>query len=184
MAQAIDCLTSICTFIDAEKQKISAARKIKAKAEEGLKPDEESKQPSGQNQAAALQSDSSMVDESVNQGRRQSDELSDLGIEIEPGLRDQLRDQYIEDDYDENDENDAEESDESGDDDEDEDEDEDNLDDDESDDDDDDGDEDVFVRRQQRRRQAEAAQDIINAPIFDQRAPDFGMPMPIEDVGL
>lgn len=158
MAQAIDCLTSICTFIDAEKQKISAARKIKAKVEEKLKSDEESKQPSGQNEAAALQSDSSMVDESVNQGQRQSDELS-LGIEIEPGLRDQLRDQYIEEDYeenDENDENDAEESDESGDDDE-EDEDEDNLEDDESDDDDDDGDFDEFVRRRQRRRVADAA---------------------------
>jgi hypothetical protein len=45
VAQSIDCLTSIFTFIESEKQKISAARKLRAKQEEDLKPSEESKQP-------------------------------------------------------------------------------------------------------------------------------------------
>ena len=100
--------------------------------------------------------------------------------------------QRIEDEYDNENEVDRDESDESGEDDEDEDEEEDEDDEDdddmESDNDDNDDDEDrlvdMFSRRQQRRREAEAVQDIINAPNQDQRPNDYGMPMPIEDVGL
>jgi hypothetical protein len=44
VAQSIDCLTSIFTFIESEKQKVNAARKLKAKQEEYPKPNEESKQ--------------------------------------------------------------------------------------------------------------------------------------------